>query len=63
VVKPLAKGEQITNEHIRSIRPSNGLKPRYLDEVLGKCAARDFAFGEPLQAHMVEGWTEPASLS
>jgi N-acetylneuraminate synthase len=63
VVKPLAKGEQITKEHIRSIRPSNGLKPRYLDEVLGKRAARDLAFGEPLQAHMVEGWSEPASLA
>jgi N-acetylneuraminate synthase len=59
VVKPLAKGELLTNEHIRSIRPAKGLKPRYLESVLGKRAARDLAFGESLQAHMVEGWAEP----
>jgi N-acetylneuraminate synthase len=59
VVKPLAKGELLTSEHIRSIRPAKGLKPRYLESVLGKRAARDLAFGESLQAHMVEGWAEP----
>lgn len=58
VVKPLAKGELLTSEHIRSIRPANGLKPRYLDAVLGKRAARDLVFGEPLLAEMVEGWAE-----
>ena len=57
VVKPLAKGELLTNEHIRSIRPANGLKPRYLDAVLGQRAARDLYFGEPLQTHMLDGWT------
>jgi pseudaminic acid synthase len=62
VVKPLAKGELLTSEHIRSIRPANGLKPRYLDYVLGKRAARDLAFGEPLSAYMVDGWAEPGTL-
>lgn len=61
VVKPIAKGELITSEHIRSIRPANGLKPRYLDAVLGKRTARDLAFGEPLQADMVEGWAGPGT--
>lgn len=62
VVKPLAKGELLTSEHIRSIRPANGLKPRYLDLVLGRRASRDFAFGEPLSAQMVEGWSETSML-
>ncbi len=61
VVKPLAQGEQLTSEHIRSIRPANGLKPRYLEAVLGKRAARALAFGEPLQSDMVEGWSEPGT--
>jgi N-acetylneuraminate synthase len=61
VVKPIAKGELLTSENIRSIRPANGLKPRYLDSVLGKRAVRDLAFGEPLQAQMVEGWAEPGN--
>ena len=61
VVKPLAKGELLTSQHIRSIRPAKGLKPRYLGAVLGKRAARDLAFGEPLQASMVEGWVEPGA--
>jgi N-acetylneuraminate synthase len=61
VVKPLAKGELLTSENIRSIRPANGLKPRYLDAVLGKRAARDLAFGEPLQAQMVADWFEPGT--
>jgi pseudaminic acid synthase len=59
VVKPVAKSQVLTSEHIRSIRPANGLKPRYLESVLGKRAARDLAFGEPLQTDMVEGWAEP----
>lgn len=58
VVKPVAKGELLTSENIRSIRPAKGLKPRCLDSVLGKCAARDLAFGEPLQGDMIEDWTE-----
>jgi pseudaminic acid synthase len=60
VVKSLAKGELITSEHIRSIRPGNGLKPRYLESVLGQRASRELAFGEPLQFSMVEGWDKPA---
>ena len=62
VVKPLAKGELLTSEHIRSIRPANGLKPRYLDYVIGKRASRDLAFGEPLSAHMVDGWAKHGTL-
>ena len=59
VVAPVAKGERLTPENVRSIRPGLGLKPRHLDAVLGRRAARDLAFGEPLAEDMVEGGIEP----
>jgi N-acetylneuraminate synthase len=55
VVKPIAKGEVLTLDNIRSIRPANGLKPKYLDMVLGRRVTRALAFGEPLDFPMVEG--------
>jgi N-acetylneuraminate synthase len=53
VVKPIARGELLTHENIRSIRPANGLKPKYFDAILGKKASRDLSFGEPLTEEMV----------
>ena len=53
-VKPIAKGELFTTENVRSIRPANGLPPKYLNFVLGAHASRDVAFGEPLQFEMIE---------
>lgn len=59
VVAPVAKGDPLTPENVRSIRPGLGLKPRYLDHVLGRRATRDLAFGEPLAEDMVEGGIAP----
>ncbi len=55
VVAPVKKGELLTSENVRSIRPGNGLKPKYSEEVFGRRATRDLAFGEPLDASMLEG--------
>lgn len=55
VVEPVRVGEQFTEKNIRSIRPGNGLKPKFIDQVLGKTATRDISFGEPLDATMVSG--------
>ncbi|QJB58056.1 pseudaminic acid synthase [Pseudodesulfovibrio sp. zrk46] len=49
VVKDIAKGEPLTTENIRSIRPGNGLHTRHLEEVIGKTAVVDIAKGTPLQ--------------
>lgn len=49
VVKDIKKGEQFTPENIRSIRPSNGLHPKYYEIVLGKIATCDLKFGTPLK--------------
>lgn len=54
VVKDIKKGEIFTTENIRSIRPSNGLHPKYYEELLGKKANKDLKFGEPLSLDFVE---------
>lgn len=48
-VKPIKAGEVFTTDNIRSIRPANGLPPKYLAEFLGKKAACDIDFGQPLR--------------
>ncbi|WP_289422302.1 pseudaminic acid synthase [Thomasclavelia cocleata] len=46
-VKDIKKGEPFTKDNIRSIRPSNGLHPRYYNKILGKTAKQDFSRGTP----------------
>lgn len=53
VVKDIKRGETLTPENIRSIRPSLGLHPRYYEEILGKSAAVDLPFGTPLRLEHV----------
>ncbi len=53
-VKDIKKGEKISPENIRSVRPAYGLETRYYDEVIGKTASRDIEFGTPLEWSMVE---------
>jgi len=53
VVEDVRAGEPFTAKNVRSVRPANGLEPRYMDEVLGKVAAVDIARGTPLSlAHL-----------
>jgi N-acetylneuraminate synthase len=53
VVADVKAGEVLTRANVRSVRPGNGLPPVELDRVLGKVAARDLTFGEPLDWSMV----------
>lgn len=48
-VKPIKAGEPLTSENIRVIRPGFGLPPKYLPRVIGRAAARDIAYGEPIK--------------
>ena len=49
-VKDLQKGEIITPDAIRSVRPGNGLPPKMLDDVVGKRAARPVYANTPVSA-------------
>jgi pseudaminic acid synthase len=48
IVKNIKKGDILTNENIRSIRPGFGLAPKHTKDVIGKTATSDIAQGTPL---------------
>lgn len=48
VVKDMAKGEVFSEENVRVIRPGLGLPPRMFDQILGRRAGTDIAFGTAL---------------
>lgn len=54
--KNIKKGEIFSHENIKSIRPSLGLHPKYLKQILGKKALKDIEFATPLSALHVEGF-------
>jgi len=49
VVKNIKKGEILTSDNIKVLRPGYGLHPKYYYKVIGKKAASDLPFGTPLQ--------------
>lgn len=53
-VRDVAKGQILTADDVRSIRPGLGLHPRHLDDVIGRTAKRDIARGEPFQWEMCD---------
>ncbi|MFZ0478913.1 MAG: pseudaminic acid synthase [Terriglobales bacterium] len=53
VTENIKKGELFTTQNVRSIRPSDGLHPRYLNDVVGQRAACDIERGTPLDWTMV----------
>ena len=54
VSKDIKKGETLTQENIRSVRPGYGLHPKHLKDVLGKSAKFDLSFATPLNKEDVE---------
>ncbi|MCD4832088.1 MAG: pseudaminic acid synthase [Anaerohalosphaeraceae bacterium] len=48
-------GDVFTEKNIRSVRPSDGLLPRHLPDILGKAATQDVPFGSPIDWDMVKG--------
>lgn len=51
-VADIKGGERITKDNVRSIRPSTGLEPKYMESIIGKIAARDIPYGSPLSLEM-----------
>tara|TARA_Y100001954_G_scaffold238044_1_gene303913 strand:+ start:199 stop:1242 length:1044 start_codon:yes stop_codon:yes gene_type:complete len=55
VVKDIKKGESFSNDNVRSIRPGNGMHPKYYNKVLTKKAIIDLKKGTPLSwSHISE---------
>ncbi len=52
-VKDIKKGEVITEEIVKSIRPNDGLAPKYLNEILGKRVNSDVQKGTPLSLEYI----------
>lgn len=49
VTKDIKKGEIFTEENIKSVRPSFGLHPKYLKDILGKKATENLDFATALR--------------
>lgn len=54
VVADIMKGERFTEQNIRSIRPSNGLSPKYYKSILGEKASQKLIRGTPLTFNMID---------
>ena len=48
VVRDIKKGELFAADNLRSIRPSNGLHPKYYPQIIGSTATCDIERGTPL---------------
>lgn len=48
-VKDIKKDEAFTSENVRSIRPANGIKPKYYKDLITKKAQRDYEFGDYIE--------------
>lgn len=59
VVKALRKGDLITAEHVRSIRPGFGLAPQHIADIVGREAQIDASFGSPVSWALVGKATTP----
>ena len=49
IVKDVKKGEVLTKENVRPIRPGYGLHTRHYEEILGREVSEDIERGEPLR--------------
>ena len=54
VVKDMKKGQTITEEFVRSIRPAFGMHTEYLDDIIGKKVNCDLEKGTPMEWRFIE---------
>ena len=50
----MSAGEELTKDNCRSIRPSNGLPPKYYDVVLGRKVKMDVKKGTALSWDLID---------
>lgn len=54
VAQPMKKGDVITEQNVRSVRPGYGLHPKYLPELIGRRVNRDLEVGDRMSWDVVE---------
>ena len=54
ISKDLKKGEKLNQENIKIIRPGNGLKPKYYNQVLGKTINANVKKGTPITWELIK---------
>lgn len=54
ICEDLKKGDVLTERNLRSIRPGNGLHPKFLNEILGKKINQDVSLGTPLSESLIQ---------
>ena len=59
IVEDIAKGDKITRENVKSIRPGYGLHPKFLNEILGKRALRSLDRGTRVELSLLTDDPEP----
>ncbi|MCA9408444.1 MAG: pseudaminic acid synthase [Candidatus Omnitrophica bacterium] len=53
VVNDIKKGNIFSEENVRSVRPANGLEPKYINRILGKRAKFNIKKGTPIQWDLI----------
>jgi len=53
VCKDIKKGDILTKENIRSVRPNDGMSPKFIENVIGKTAKKDLPLGTPLSYDLI----------
>ena len=53
VVRDVKAGEIISFENIRAIRPGGGVKPKFMNEFIGKTFLQDTSAGTPLSFELI----------
>ncbi|MEG1543365.1 MAG: pseudaminic acid synthase [Tannerellaceae bacterium] len=53
VAQNMHAGDVITEENVRSVRPGDGLSPKYLSDVLGRQVNCDIQMGEPFKTEFL----------
>ena len=52
-IKDIEKGEVISEENVKSIRPAYGLPPKYIKKIIGRKAKLKIRYGTPIKEYMV----------
>lgn len=53
ITTDIKKGQTITSENMRSVRPGHGLNPKYYNEVIGKRVKKNVEKGTPLSWELI----------